>query len=135
MIVFTITPAYTLYTLHLTLYTPYAPQGLPHGFLYHAIRLLRLVNIVERYLVLPFPQQPLIQSIRLAHQTAQAVAMYRTLEERLRRPAQHLSLVCRQIGHTHRPCHKTLAMTIQVVYRYLTTQFLGFGKSIFQPSC
>ena len=32
-------------------------------------------------------------------------------------------------------CHKAFAMTIQVVYRYLTTQFLGFGKSIFQPSC
>ena len=70
MIVFTITPAFTLYTLHLTLYTPDAPQGLPHGFLYHAVWLLGFVNIVERYLVVSFSQELFVQSIRLAHESS-----------------------------------------------------------------
>ena len=56
-----------LYTLHLTLYTPYTPQGLPHGFLYHAVWLLGFIYIVERYLVVSFSQEPFVQSIRLAH--------------------------------------------------------------------
>ena len=60
--------------------TPYTPQGLPHGFLYHAVWLLGFVNIVERYLVVSFSQEPFVQSIRLAHQAAQMVAIHCVFE-------------------------------------------------------
>ena len=111
------------------------PQCLPHGFFYHRVWLQLLVYVVEGYLHMnTFVRQYMfVQAVCLAHQSSEMIALNGMLKQRLGCPNQHLCLVVTgQIGYTQWPRYKSFTMTIQVVYCYLTTQFLGFWKSIIQ---